>query len=402
MKFVFKAKDAQGVVREGIVEAVSSKAAAEILSRNALVPVSIKAEEKTSALTKSFQKIWEGVKQKELVVFFQQLATLVEAHVPLVSSLRTIEDQTNNRYFRIILKEMADDIEDGAPFSIAIEKHSDTFSPLVINMLRAGEASGELQKSIETVARSIEKNYQLAAKIKGALYYPAFVLAAAFIIGFLVVTFILPKITIMIKEMHVPVPWYTSVLIWLGDFMSVYWWAVLLVLGAAITGLVYYVRSEAGRREWQMILLKIPVIGNLARSIYITRFAENLSTLLDGGIPVVQALKIVSDVIGNQVFTKIILRAADEVRTGGTMSTVFLRSHEIPPIVSQMIRIGEETGSLVNVLGSTAKFYNQEVETMTKSLTTLIEPILIVILGIGVGIMVVGVLLPIYDIAGKL
>ncbi|MFZ3031736.1 MAG: type II secretion system F family protein [Candidatus Moraniibacteriota bacterium] len=402
MKFVFKAKDAQGEVREGMVEAANPKSAAEILGRNALVPVSIKAEEKTSKITKSLQKIWEGVNQKELVVFFNQLATLVEAHVPLVSSLRTIEEQTNNRYFRIILKEMADDIEDGAPFSTAIEKHQDTFSPLVINMLRAGEASGELQKSVETVAHSIEKNYQLAAKIKGALYYPAFVLAAAFIIGFLVVTFILPKITIMIKEMHVPVPWYTSVLIWLGDFMSMYWWAVLLVLGAAITGLVYYVRSEAGRREWQMILLKIPVIGNLARSIYITRFAENLSTLLDGGIPVVRALTIVSDVIGNQVFSKIILRAADEVRTGGTMSTVFLRSHEMPPIVSQMIRIGEETGSLVNVLGSTAKFYNQEVETMTKSLTTLIEPILIVILGIGVGIMVVGVLLPIYDIAGKL
>lgn len=402
MKFVFKAKDAQGEIREGMVEAANSKAAAEILGRNALVPVSIKAEEKTSAIAKSFQKIWEGVSQKELVVFFQQLATLVEAHVPLVSSLRTIEEQTNNRYFRIILKEMADDIEDGAPFSTALEKQPDTFTPLIINMLRAGEASGELQKSIETVARSIEKNYQLAAKIKGALYYPIFVLAVAFIIGFLVVTFILPKITLIIKEMNVPVPWYTAVLIGLGDFMNAYWWAVLLVLSAAITGLVYYIRSEAGRREWQTILLKIPVIGTLARNIYITRFAENLGTLLEGGIPVVRALTIVSDVIGNQVFAKVVLRAADEVRSGGTMSTVFLRSQEIPPIVSQMVRIGEETGSLSGVLVSTAKFYNQEVETTTKSLTTLIEPILIVLLGIGVGIMVVGVLLPIYNIAGQL
>jgi type II secretory pathway component PulF len=252
------------------------------------------------------------------------------------------------------------------------------------------------------VAASIEKNYQLAAKIKGALYYPAFVLGVAFIIGFLVVTFILPKITVMIKDLKVPVPWYTAALIWIGDFMQVWWWAVLLAIAGMIGGVMYYVKTEAGRHEWQALLLKLPVIGDLSRSIYITRFSENLGSLLDGGIPVVRALVIVSEIVGNQVFEKIILKAADEVRSGGTMSTVFLRSSEIPPIVSQMIRIGEETGSLSNVLLSTAKFYNQEVETATKSLTTLIEPILIVGLGIGVGILVVGVLMPIYDIAGQL
>ncbi len=402
MKFVFKAKDAQGEVREGMVEAMTPKAAAEILGRNNLVPISIQKEEKTLAIVKDLQRIWEGVSQKELVVFFQQLATLVEARVPVVSAIRTIEDQTENRYFRIILKEMSDDIEDGAPFSVAIEKHSGTFSPLVINMLRAGETSGELQKSIEVVATSIEKNYQLAAKIKGALYYPIFVLVVAFVIGFLVVTFILPKITIMIKDLKVPVPWYTSALIWLGDFMNAYWWAVLLVIFGLVGGIVYYLKTESGKREWQILLLKLPVIGNLARSTYITRFSENLSALLEGGIPVVRALIIVSEVMGNHVFEKIVLRAADEVRSGGTMSSVFLRSREVPPIVSQMIRIGEETGSLAGVLASTSKFYNQEVETMTRSLTTLIEPILIVFLGIGVGILVVGVLMPIYNIASQI
>ncbi len=402
MKFVFKAKDVEGEIREGMVEAMTPKAAAEILGRNNLVPIFVHEEKQTLAIVKEIQRIWEGVSQRELVVFFQQLATLVEARVPVVSALRTIEEQTENRYFRIILKEISDDIEDGAPFSTAMEKHVGTFSPLVINMLKSGEASGELQKSIEVVADGIQKNYQLAAKIKGALYYPAFVLGVAFIIGFLVVTFILPKITIMIKDLNVPIPWYTSALIWIGDFMNAYWWAVLIVIAALVASLVYYIKTEAGHREWEVILLKIPVVGTLARSIYITRFAENLSALLAGGIPVVRALIIVSEVIGNHVFTSIILKAADEVRSGGTMSTVFLRSQEIPPMVSQMIRIGEETGSLSTVLGSTAKFYNQEVETMTKSLTTLIEPILIVVLGVGVGILVVGVLLPIYNIAGQL
>ncbi len=402
MKFVFKAKDSHGEIREGMVEAANDKLAADILGRNGLVPISIKEEEKTLTIVKDFQKIWEGVKQKELVVFFQQLATLVEARVPLVSALRTVEEQTTNRYFRIILKEMSDDIEDGAQFSTAIEKHTGTFSPLVINMLRAGEASGELQKSIEVVAESIEKNYQLASKIKGALYYPVFVLLVAFIIGFLVVTFILPKLTIMIKDLHVPVPWYTAILIWLGDFMNAWWWAVLLVIIAVASGIAYYIKTDAGRHEWEIIILKIPVVGSLCRSIYVTRFAENLGALLDGGIPVVRALNIVSEIVGNHVFEKIVLRAADEVRSGGTMSTVLLRSREIPPIVSQMVRIGEETGSLSGVLASTAKFYNQEVETTTRSLTSLIEPILIVSLGIGVGILVVGVLMPIYNIASQL
>jgi len=402
MKFVFKAKNERGQVREGMVEATDLNAAAGILERNGLVPISINEEKKAFGVIKALEKMWEGVSQKELVMFFQQLSTLIEAHVPVVSALRTIEDQTNNRFFRIILKEMADDIEDGIQFSVAIEKHPDVFTTLTMSMIRSGETSGELQRSIDTIAKNIEKNYQLAAKIKGALYYPAFVIAVAIIMGFLVVTFILPKITLMIKELNVPVPWYTTFLVWLGDFMSVYWWAVLLIMAAGLGGIVYYARSSAGRREWEQIILKLPVIGNLSRSIYITRFSENFGALLEGGIPVVRALIITSQVVGNGVFEKIILKAADEVKTGGTISTVFLQSKEFPPIVAQMIRIGEETGSLATVLISVAKFYNQEVETTTKSLTTLIEPILIVALGIGVGILVIGVLMPIYNIAGQI
>lgn len=402
MKFVFKAKNSQGKVREGMVESLNAESAATILERNNLVPISIVEEKQVPTIVKQVQKLWEGVKQKELMVFFQQLSTLIGAHVPVVSALRTIEEQVDNRYFKIVIKEMADDVEDGLQFSSAIEKHADVFSPLTVSMLRAGEVSGELQRAIDVVSQNIEKNYQLSAKIKGALYYPIFVITVALIIGFLVVTFILPRITVMIKDLHVPIPWYTAVLIWVGDFMSVYWWAVLLAIIAMVGGVLYYARTPVGKREWEQLLLKIPVVGALSRNIYITRFSENLAALLDGGIPVVRALTIASEVVGNNVYEKIILKAADEVKSGGTMSTVFLRSNEFPPIVSQMVRIGEETGSLASVLMSVAKFYNQEVETMTRSLTALIEPILIVFLGIGVGILVVGVLLPIYNIASQL
>lgn len=402
MKFDFKGKNAEGQIREGMVEAISSEAAAQILEKNGLFPISITQKDKSDAFLKIIGKIWEGVSQKDQLVFFQQLSTLIEARVPIVSSLETIAEQTNNKYFRVILKEMGDDIDDGMAFSDAMGKHPDVFSTLTINMIRAGEVSGNLQKSIGVVSSNIEKNYHLTAKIKGALYYPSFVLLVAFIIGFLVVTFILPKITIMIKDLNVPIPWYTSVLIWIGDFMNAYWWAVLLCLAGAVVALIYYIQTETGKKEWQASLLHIPIIGTLAKNIYITRFAENLSALLNGGIPVVRALVIVSEVIGNDVYERIILRAADEVKAGGTMSTVFLRSEKIPPVVSQMVKIGEETGTLSNVLESVGKFYNQEVDNMTRSLTTLIEPVLIVLLGIGVGILVVGVLMPIYNIAGQL
>jgi len=402
MKFVFKAKNSQGKIREGMVESLNAESAAAILERNNLVPISIVEEKEVPTIVKQFQKLWEGVKQKELMVFFQQLSTLIGAHVPVVSALRTIEEQVSNRYFRIVIKEMADDVEDGLQFSAALEKHPDVFSPLTVSMLRAGEVSGELQRAIDVVSQNIEKNYQLSSKIKGALYYPTFVITVALIIGFLVITFILPRITVMIKDLEVPIPWYTAALIWIGDFMSAYWWAVLLAMIAIVGGVLYYARTPVGKREWEQLLLKIPVIGALSRNIYITRFAENLGALLDGGIPVVRALTITSEVVGNNVYEKIILKAADEVRSGGTMSTVLLHSNEFPPIVSQMVRIGEETGSLASVLTSVAKFYNQEVETMTRSLTSLIEPILIVFLGIGVGILVIGVLLPVYNIASHL
>lgn len=402
MKFTFKAKNAAGQVREGLVEALSWEAAGQILEKNGLTPIVIQEQKATSLFVKSFQKVFEGATQKELMVFFRQLATLVEARVPIVSSLHTIGEQVDNRYLQIIIKEMGDDVEDGMPFSEALEKHSDVFSSLTINMIRAGEVSGSLHKSIAFVAQSIEKNYELTSRIRGALYYPMFVLSVAFIVGFLVVTFILPKITALIKDLNVPIPWYTSVLIWIGDFMNQYWWAVALVIAAAIGGTVYYIRTVAGRREWEAIILRIPVIGNLARNIYITRFAENLSALLNSGIPVVHALMIVSEVIGNDIFKQIIVKAAEEVKTGNVMSAIFLRHPEMPPIVAQMIRIGEETGTVSNVLKSVGKFYNQEVEATTKNLTSLIEPILIVVLGIGVGILVVGVLMPIYNIAGQL
>ncbi|MFZ1720582.1 MAG: type II secretion system F family protein [Candidatus Moraniibacteriota bacterium] len=402
MKFHFKGKNELGEVKEGFVDAIGEDFATEILQKNGLIVLSLEAEEAGVSLERQFQKIWEGVNQRELAILFRQLATLIEAKVPVTSSLQSVAMQTSNEYLRGIVRDMAEDIDDGMPFSEALERHKDIFSPLVINMVKAGEISGGLQRSIKYVADNIEKNYYMTSKIKGSLMYPAFVIGAAGIIGFLVVTFILPKITGIIKEMKIAVPWYTQVLMWLGDFMQVYWWAVVLIVAGAIAGFMYYSNSEAGQKDMEEIILKIPVIGTIASRLYLIRFAENLSALLAGGIPIVRALTVVADVVGNGVYKRVILRAADNVRTGGMMSQALMNDPAIPPMVAQMVKIGEETGSTTQVLKAVSDFYTQEVDMLTRNMMSLIEPILIVILGIGVAIMVVGILLPIYNIAGQL
>ncbi len=402
MRYTFTAKDAGGEVKKGTVDALTKDLAAQILQRNGLVPISVDREGSGFSVEREFHKVLDRVTQKELMVFFRQFSTLIEARVPVVSSLQAISEQSDNKYLQLIVKEVADDLEDGMAFSEALGRFPDTFSPLVVNMVKAGELSGNLQKSVTFIADNIERNYLLSSRVKGALFYPGFVVAVAAIISFIVVSFILPKLTIMIKELGVPIPWYTQIIMSLGDFMSSYWWAVLLMIIAAAGGAVFYAKSEDGRREWNHLQLKIPVIGTLLRYVYIARFADNLSALLTSGIPVVRALHIVSDVVGNSVYQAIILRAADEVKTGKTISSVFSRSTDIPPIVSRMLMIGEETGKMTFVLDSTSRFYSQEVDNITRNMTSLIEPILIVFLGIGVGILVVSVIMPIYNITGSI
>ena len=402
MKFTFRAKDQNGAVREGIIEAVSEQNAIEALQKNNLIPVSVEQEKRVPQIIKDLKRAWEGATQKELAVFFRQLATLIEAKVPITQSLSAIGEQTGNRYMKIIIKEISDDVQEGMPLSESLAKHPDIFPPLISSIVKAGEVSGNLQQAVLFVADSIEKNYQLTSKIRGALLYPAFVIAVAVIIGFIVVTVILPKLTGIIKDMGVAVPWYTKVIMWVGDFMSDFWWAVLIVFFGLIGGFLYYIKTEAGRHEWDQVELKLPILGNLMRAIYLARFADNLSLMVMAGIPIVRALNVVSEVVGNGVYQAVILRSADEVKTGGHISTVLARSPEMPPIVSQMVRIGEETGKLGEVLRSVTKFYEQEVEKISRNLTTLIEPVMIVFLGLGVAILVFAILLPIYDIAGKL
>ncbi|OGI23607.1 MAG: hypothetical protein A3E91_01475 [Candidatus Moranbacteria bacterium RIFCSPHIGHO2_12_FULL_40_10] len=402
MLFKFSARDANGKKIEGKIEAVSNDTAVQIIQNKGLTPLFVVREKETPEYLQSLQRIWEGASQKELMVFFRELATLIEAKVPIVVALRAVGEQSENNYIKTVVREISDDVEDGMPVSESMAKYPETFSTLSINMIKAGEISGSLQSSVVFIADNVEKNYRLTSKIRGALLYPAFVVTAAIIVGFLAVTIILPKLTGLIKEMQVEIPWYTRLLMIFSNFMRDYWWAVLIAAAGGIVGFIYYIKTEAGRKEWDNVKINLPVVGKLYRYIYITRFCNNFSVLLASGIPIVRALMVVGDVVNNSVFKAVILRAADEVKSGGNISTVFTRSDVIPPIVTHIIKIGEETGKMGEVLKSAASFYEQETDNMTKNLSTLIEPVLIILLGFAVGILVFAIILPIYSIADKI
>ena len=398
MKYKYKARNQAGAVQEGVVEASSVSNASALLQRHNLIVTALDPM-KESGVFLGLSRLWEGVSGKEFVIFSRQLAVTVEAKVPILAALKGIIEQTENPYFAGVLSAVLADVDEGRSLSDSLRKHPEVFSDIYINMIQAGEVSGNLQNSLENLADNIEKNYILTQKIKGVLYYPAFILSAFFLVGFLMITFIIPKLTEMLEETNAALPITTRILIWTGDFMQHYWWAVLIAIIAAAAGLVYYIRTDDGKKEFDVIKLKIPLIGRVLRFVYLARFAENLSTLVKSGIPIVSALLITSRVVGNGVFENHIVEAAEKVKTGGSMSEVLSKKKDFPAIMTQMIKVGEDTGKLDSTLDTMAKFFTREADQIVSNLSSIIEPVLIVILGIGVGTLVFSIIIPIYNIA---
>ena len=401
MRFNFKVKTQTGEYKKGSINASSQEAAISLLQKNNFLIVSLRKEDKKNELVKVLLKYYDQVTDKELMIFFRQMAILIEAQVPIVMALVSIREQTSNEYFVKVIQEMVGGIEDGASLSSVMEKYPGILSKLSVSIIRAGEASGNLRKAIEYVENNIEKNYNLSVRVKSALIYPTLVLAVFFIIGFIVISFIIPKLTLMIKELNANIPWYTQVVIAISDFMSTYWWAIAIIIIGFVVGIYYYTHTEDGKKEWDDIKIKLPIVGIIFRYVYVIRFSENLAVLLQGGIPIVRALTIASSVVNNVVYERIFMKATEEVKEGGNMSTIFSQSILVPSMVTHMIKIGEESGQVDTVLGHIAKFYNQEVETMTKNLSVMLEPVIMIIIGIAVGFMAFAILMPIYNIAGQ-
>jgi general secretion pathway protein F len=338
MKFKYKGRNKAGVLQQGIVEASSTRSAQELLVRNGLSITKLK-EIKEIPVISGVMKIWEGVRPREFVIFSRQLATLIDSKVPLLTALHSIANQTENKFFAIKLNSVIVDIDGGSSLSEALAKHPDVFSKFYVNMVKAGESSGTLQKALNDLADNMEKNYELTSKLRGAMYYPGFILSAMIVVGFIVMSFVMPRLLTILDEAKVELPLQTKILIVVSGFLASYWWAVAMVAIAGIISLVYYIRTEDGKKEYDQFILKVPIIKKILHDVYIARFSENLCTLIQSGLPITTALLITSDVVGNEVYRKIIREAAEEIKKGGGIAEVLNKYEIIPPVVVQMVRV---------------------------------------------------------------
>lgn len=398
MQFHYEARTEEGDLQVGTVEASGRETAATVLRRHGLVIINLASSEELPPWARSFN-LFSTVKARDLVIFSRQLATLFEAQVPLVEAFRTLIKQTPNRYFQGLIFNVMSDIEGGMSLSKALAKHPRVFSAFYVSMVRSGEVSGQLQDVFGYLADHTEKDYYLRSKIKGAMIYPAFVIGAFFIIGMVMLLVVVPQLTAILRETGQELPLVTKILINFSDFVRVNFLLLVVFFVIIITGFIWYVRTPNGAMFWDRMRLRIPIIGGLLRKIYLARFAENLSTLTAGGLPIIQSLTVTADVIGNTVYKEIISDAIEEVKSGGSISSVLSRYDAIPPMFSQMVSTGEKTGKLSQILIKVSVFYQKEVDDMTNNLTRLIEPILILLLGGMVGLLVAAILLPLYNIA---
>ena len=397
MNFKYKAIEESGVEKDGIIAAANQDLAIASLQRRGMIIVSIREEGKKKGLEMT---IFEKVPQKEIVILSRQISTLFEAQVSALKAFSLVASRTDNDLLKRKLNQVVDDLQAGYSISGALAKHGDVFSDFYVNMVKAGEESGKLNQTFGYLADYLDRNYELTSKTKNALIYPIFVIFTFFAVMALMLTMVIPKLSQIITESGQDVPLYTKVVIGFSNFLVDYGIVILAVIVAGVLYLIRLSRSGSGKKYLDNLKLTFPALGNLFRKLYLSRIADNLDTMISAGIPIVRALQITGEVVGNRVYKDIIKEAEEGVKAGNSLSASFEKNPEyIPTILIQMIKVGEETGSLSSILKTLAKFYKREVDAAVDTIVGLIEPIMIVALGLGVGFLLASVLVPIYNLA---
>jgi type IV pilus assembly protein PilC len=402
VKFNYQTKTKEGETQTGVVEAGSKEAAIETLQRHDLVVVFLEGLSEAPIYTRSL-KIFQRIKSKEITIFYRQLAILFEASVSPLDALRILAEQTSNQLFKDLIFEVEVDVRGGETLSSAMSKRPKVFSPFYVNVVKAGEATGKLHEVLRYLADHAEREYNLTFKVKGAFTYPMAILSMFLVVGTLMMIFVVPQLTSMLKEMGTELPITTKILISVSGFIKSFWWLLAIIFVGAALGIMRATKTEKGRHVIDILKLKIPVFKGLFQKIYLARFSENFRTLLAGGIPILKALDITSTVIGNSVYEKIIQEAKDRVKVGKTIASAFSGyPKQFTPMLTQMVAVGEKTAALEPILDKVALFYQQEVDRMVSNMTQLIEPMMILVLGGAVGFLVASILMPIYNIGSSL
>ncbi|HTK33380.1 MAG TPA: type II secretion system F family protein [Candidatus Paceibacterota bacterium] len=400
MLFNYEAVDQTGAKRTGSIDAVNTDIAIASLQRRGLVLTSIHEEGASNSILSMNLSIFDRVSNKDVVILSRQLSTLFEAQVSALRVFRLLGGETENQVLAKKLTEIADDLQSGSSISNALSKHPKVFSEFYVSMVKAGEESGKLDQTFQYLADYLDRAYELSSKVKGALIYPAFIVITFMTVMILMFTVVIPKISAILTENGGDLPSYTKVIMGISNFLVQYGFILLAV--AIVVGffLIRFVRTPQGHIAFDSFKLHIPYVSSLYKKLYLSRISDNMSTMLASGIPMVRALELTSNVVNNRIYEGIITSAVESVKGGKTLSESLSNNpSEIPGIMVQMMKVGEETGESGSILKTVAHFYAREVETAVESLVSLIEPLMIVMLGGGVAVLLASVLIPIYNIA---
>lgn len=396
MKFNYQARSETGEIKSGMLEASNEEAAFEALKSHGLYVTFL--EKRSIPIYARRLKIFERVSRKDIVVFSRQLAIMFKSKVPLVEAFQTIAKQAKNRSFKEIILKIMEKVEGGTSLSKALATYPKLFSPFYVSMVRSGEASGKLIQVFNYLADYLEKENYFREKIRGAMIYPAFILFVFVSVIAIIITFVIPQLAEFLNEAEQELPWITKVVMSTSEFLRVYGWIVVLAFISLAVGIWRLIKTEKGKTIFDSLILKPPLFGSFFKKYYLSRFALNLSTLVSGGLPIAQALKITADVVGNDVYREIIAKTGEEVKKGEKISvTLESYPHLISPIFFQMIVVGEKTGSMDATLLNVVDFYQKDIDRATDNFVKMIEPLLIIVLGLLIGGLAMAVLMPIYS-----
>jgi general secretion pathway protein F len=399
--FEYTALNDKGKKLKGIIDAQSTAAARQKLRDSNIYLTDLQESsgaKKSISLKRPLEGLFRKVGTREVTVMTRQLATLLGAGLPLVQSLTTLIAQTSHPQLKTILSRVREEVNEGNSFSQTMTHYPQVFPAFYLNMVRAGEASGTLHLVLERLADFSEKQQALKGRVRAALAYPLFMFLIGSVVLFFLVTFVVPNVTRIFDEMHQTLPLITILLIGVSRFLETFWWVIVAGLIGAFVALKYFLsKTQKGRTLLDRTLLALPVIGQMNRKMAVARFSRTLGTLLESGVPLLASLEIVRNIVGNSLISDAIQKAGNDVREGQNLSAPLARSGLFPTIAVEMISVGEQSGNLEPMLYRIAEAYEKEVESSITMLTSLLEPIMILVMGLAVGFIVVSILLPIFE-----
>lgn len=396
--FSYIARNKAGVIEKNIMSAVNERAVADSLRAAGLIPTLIRPTGRVFDFNSIFDSL-RPIKLLDKITFLKNLSVMIRAGLPVSRCLRILETQTPNPRFAKIIADISRQVEGGISLADSLSKYPNVFSPIFVNMIRVGEASGGLEQNLTYLGEQMQRDYDLMSKARGAMTYPIVVMVALGIVGFLMFTFVLPKLTSTFKDFNAELPFMTKVVIGLVDVFANFGILILAIAIAAVVAFIFWRKTTSGKKVIHKVVLYLPIFSGIVIKINLARFVRVFSSLIKSGMPIVEALEASSQVVGNIYYQKVISDAASKVRIGSPLSTAFKKEPKLfPNLVIQMMEVGEESGTTDTILTEVANFYEAEVDQTMKNLSSILEPVIMMVIGVVVGFLAVALITPIYNI----